>query len=70
MGSIHPYPSEANFVLFSVQDPDRIYNGLMKRGVLIKNMNRVIRGCLRVTVGTPYENKEFLNAMKKVLRTS
>jgi len=66
--TIHPYPSEANFILFSVQEPDRIYKGLMKRGVLIRNMNNVIRGCLRVTVGTPYENRTFLNALKKVLR--
>jgi histidinol-phosphate aminotransferase len=70
INTILPYPSEANFILFSVQEPDRIYNGLMKRGVLIKNMNSVIRGCLRVTVGTPYENKEFLNALKKVLKVS
>jgi len=70
IGTIHPCQSEANFILFSVQDPDRIYKGLMKRGVLIRNMNRVIRGCLRVTVGTPDENKEFLHALKKVLRVN
>lgn len=68
IGMINPYPSEANFILFSVQEPDRIYKGLMKRGVLIKNMNSVIRGCLRVTVGTPHENRTFLNALKKVLK--
>jgi len=68
IGTIHPYPSEANFILFRVQEPDRIYKGLMKRGVLIRNINSVIRGCLRVTVGTPYENRTFLNALKRVLR--
>jgi histidinol-phosphate aminotransferase len=70
IGTIHPYPSEANFILFRVQEPDRIYHGLLKRGVLVRNLNSVIRGCLRVTVGTPYENKKFLNALKKVLKTS
>jgi histidinol-phosphate aminotransferase len=67
IGEINPYPSEANFILFSVQEPDMIYKGLIKRGVLIRNMNSVIRGCLRVTVGTPHENRTFLNALKSVL---
>jgi len=70
INGVHPYPSEANFILFSVQEPDRIYNGLMKRGVLIRNMNSVIRGCLRVTVGTPHENREFIHALKKVLKVT
>jgi len=70
MDTVHPYPSEANFILFTVQDPDRIYKGLMKKGVLIKNMNSLIKGCLRVTVGTPGENKEFLSALKNVLRVN
>lgn len=64
---IFPYPSEANFILFRVKEPDKIYKELMKRGVLIRNMNRVIQGCLRVTVGEPYENRVFLNTLKKVM---
>ncbi len=68
INTIEPYPSEANFILFRVQEPVKIYKGLMKRGVLIRNMNSVIRGCLRVTVGTPRENRTFLNALKRVLR--
>ena len=68
IGTIYPYPSEANFILFRVQEPDRIYKGLMKRGVLIRNINNVIRGCLRVTVGTPYENRTFINSLKEVLK--
>ena len=68
IGTINPYPSEANFILFSVREPDKIYEGLIKRGVLIRNMNSVLRGCLRVTVGTPHENRMFLTALKKVLK--
>ena len=68
IGTINPYPSEANFILFSVREPDKIYEGLIKRGVLIRNMNSVLRGCLRVTVGTPYENRTFLTALKEVLK--
>ncbi|MEW6161889.1 MAG: histidinol-phosphate transaminase [Nitrospirota bacterium] len=63
---IKPYPSEANFILFRVKDPDRIYKGLLRKGVLVRNMKGVVNGCLRVTVGTPEENRIFLRALKEV----
>jgi histidinol-phosphate aminotransferase len=58
------FPSEANFILFRVKDPDRVYHSLLKRGVLVRNMKAVIKGCLRVTVGTPEENTLFLKTLK------
>ncbi len=64
---ITPYPTEANFILFKTENPDNIYTGLLKRGVLIRNLNSVLKGCLRVTAGTPDENNAFLNALKKCL---
>jgi histidinol-phosphate aminotransferase len=65
---IKPYPSEANFILFRVKDPDRAYKGLMKKGVLVRNMRGVAEGCLRVTIGTPEENKIFVKALKEVIK--
>jgi histidinol-phosphate aminotransferase len=64
---IKPYPSEANFILFRVKEPDKIYKRLLKKGVLVRNMNGVVNNCLRATVGTPEENRIFLNAMKEVI---
>jgi histidinol-phosphate aminotransferase len=61
---IRPYPSEANFILFRVNDPDTVYNNLLGMGVLVRNMKGIIDGCLRVTVGTPQENRLFLKALK------
>ncbi len=63
---IKPYPSEANFILFRVKDPDRAYKGLTKKGVLVRNMRGVVEGCLRVTIGTPEENKIFVKALKEI----
>jgi histidinol-phosphate aminotransferase len=65
--SVNPYPSEANFILFKVKNPDGIYKGLLKEGVLVRNMKGVVNGCLRVTIGTPEENKIFLDTLKKVI---
>lgn len=65
---IMPYPSEANFILFRVAEPDRVYENLLKRGVLVRNMKGVVAGCLRVTVGTPEENRMFIKRLKSVLK--
>jgi histidinol-phosphate aminotransferase len=65
---ITPFPTGANFILFRVTEPDRIYSELLKGGVLVRNMNRAVNGCLRVTVGTKRENNIFLGVLKKILK--
>lgn len=62
------YPSAANFILFRVPTgrATAIFEALKTQGVLIKNMHNAggtLLDCLRVTVGTPVENKAFLNAL-------
>lgn len=66
---IRPYPSEANFILFRLENSDRVFKGLLSGGVLVRNMKGVVDNCLRVTVGTPAENKIFINVLKKALRS-
>ncbi|MEK6672177.1 MAG: histidinol-phosphate transaminase [Nitrospirota bacterium] len=63
---IRPYPSEANFILFRTDKPEKVYDALLKRGILVRNMTGSVTGCLRVTVGTPEENKAFLKALKGI----
>ncbi len=54
--------SDANFVLFGVfDDRDAVWQGLLDRGVLIRNTGPA--GWLRVTVGTPAENDAFKQAL-------
>ena len=64
---VHPYPSDANFLLFKVhRDAEQIHTRLKERGVLIKNLHRPatpLENCLRVTIGTKLENPRFLNAL-------
>ena len=63
---VEAYASEANFILFRVAKADQIFDGLKQRKVLIKNLNGthpLLAGCLRVTVGTPDENAQFLAAL-------
>lgn len=65
---ISPFPSDANFILFSVNGPDEVYNSLLERGILIRNLNRAIKNCLRVTVGTSKENDLFLKTLGTIMR--
>ena len=67
IGNVKPYPSDANFILFKVVNSDKIYKGLLKKGVLLRNMKGVIDECLRVTVGTSEENTIFLKTLKQLL---
>ena len=63
-------PSSANFILFQVPDADAVFEGLKARGVLVKSLNGShvrLSGCLRVTVGTPEENRIFLDALRAAL---
>jgi histidinol-phosphate aminotransferase len=67
LDGVEPYPSDANFILFRVRDANRVYAGLLKRSVLVRNLSNIIKGCLRVTIGTPQENNAFVSALKKVI---
>jgi histidinol-phosphate aminotransferase len=67
---VRVYPSEANFLLFRLANATAVFDGLKQRGVLIKNLDGghpMLRGCLRVTVGTPSENERFMNALQETL---
>jgi histidinol-phosphate aminotransferase len=62
------FPSEANFFLIRVPDADRVFESLKGQGVLIRNLNSpTLRNCLRVTVGTPDENRILLTALREAL---
>ncbi len=67
---IRVWPSEANFLLFQVQQSDarRVYDALYAARVLVKNLedaSGVPPNCLRVTVGTAEENTSFLEALRQ-----
>ena len=60
------YPSDANFLLVKVKDATSIYQYLKEQGIIVRNRSTVIlcNDCLRITVGTPDENKKLLEAIK------
>ncbi|MGH8668082.1 MAG: histidinol-phosphate transaminase [Burkholderiales bacterium] len=62
------FPSAANFFLIRVPDAERTFEGLKRQGVLVRNLHPGLAGCLRVTVGTPDENRILLTALREALQ--
>lgn len=61
------YPTNANFFLARVDDADRVYNYLVRRGIIVRNRSRVALcdNCLRVTIGTQKENTQLMAALRQ-----
>lgn len=66
------FPSAANFLLFRVNDALACFTHLKKKGILVRNVSGQpdLKGCLRVTVGTPSENQKFLKALVGAIHES
>ncbi|MDX1636468.1 MAG: histidinol-phosphate transaminase [Balneolaceae bacterium] len=62
------YPSDANFLLFKIENAHTVYKKLAERGVIVRYRGDEPKcdNCLRVTVGTPDENDLFLSTLKEV----
>jgi len=60
------YPSDANFVLAKMEGATSIYNYLKEKGIIVRNRSNVMlcEDCLRITVGTPGENEQLIDALK------
>ncbi|HOZ69746.1 MAG TPA: histidinol-phosphate transaminase [Chitinophagaceae bacterium] len=63
------YPSDANFILVKMTDARRIYEYLAGRGIIVRDRSKVMLcdDCLRITIGTPEENNQLLEALKKYM---
>lgn len=62
---VEVFPSAANFILARVPDAAGMFDRLLKRRVLIKNVSKMhplLANCLRVTVSNPEENAQFIDA--------
>ncbi len=60
------YPSEANFLLVEVTNANLLYDELVSKRIIIRNRNKVIDDCIRITVGTKNENKQLMSALKNI----
>jgi len=66
---IQVFPSEANFLLFRVDNASNVAKKLMEEKILVRDVGdgNKLTNCLRVGVGTPEENDQFLTTLKQIL---
>lgn len=71
--AVDVFPSGANFVLFRPvgRSGRGVWQGLVDRSVLVRDCSGWPRlaDCLRVTIGTAFENDRFVDALADVLAT-
>lgn len=61
------FSTDANFILFRVEDANKAYKYLLDNGIVVRNRDKapLLKGCLRVSIGTQAENEKFIEALKK-----
>ncbi|MDH3252231.1 MAG: aminotransferase class I/II-fold pyridoxal phosphate-dependent enzyme, partial [Ignavibacteria bacterium] len=68
---IRVYQSGANFLLFETlrRTPQEVFQDLLNEGILIRDVSSypMLQKALRVSVGTPEENDEFLGVLRRVI---
>jgi histidinol-phosphate aminotransferase len=62
------FPSDANFLLVRVKDAPAAYQYLIDKRIIVRDRSRVnlCYNCIRITVGTPEENKRLIEALKQL----
>ena len=69
MDGLEVFDSSANLIMVRVADAGRLWQRLIDRQVLVRNLDRPgpLAGCLRITVGTPAENDRLLAVLPDAL---
>jgi histidinol-phosphate aminotransferase len=68
---VPPVPSEGNFLLAQTGSGRAVFSALQKLGVIVRPMDGYdLPDHLRVSVGTPEQNRRFLDALARVLGRS
>lgn len=57
------YPSDANFILIKIDDPQKIYNLLVENKIIVRDRSRQAGG-LRITIGRREENDQLVSILR------
>jgi histidinol-phosphate aminotransferase len=65
----HIYPSDANFLLVRFAEARQVFHYLLKNGIIVRDRSSVRHGtnCLRITIGTPGENRRLLEVLNNFM---
>ncbi len=60
------FPTEANFVLVQCTHADDVYQRLIEKKVIVRNRSTQIPDTLRISIGTPEENRVLIKTLKEI----
>ncbi|MBC7641273.1 MAG: histidinol-phosphate transaminase [Flavobacterium sp.] len=62
------YKTDANFILFKVDNANKRYNQFLENGIVIRNRTNesLCENCLRITIGTEAENQILIKVLKEL----
>jgi len=69
-GIIKVFDSDANFLLIKCTDAGKIINGLVEKGIIIRDRSSQpkLENCLRISIGTSEQNRILLKALKEIVK--
>lgn len=64
------FPSDANFLLFRINNALEVYHQLAEKGVIVRFRGNEphCENCLRLTIGTSTENERFFDTLNDILK--
>ncbi len=64
------FPSDTNFLLVEMKNATAIYTKLLAKDIVVRNRSGILHcnECLRITIGTPEENRRLLTELKKIVQ--
>jgi histidinol-phosphate aminotransferase len=60
------FPSDSNFLLVKTKNADLIYTKLIDNKIIVRNRNKLVPGCIGITVGTISENNKLIRALRAI----
>ena len=60
------YPTDANFLLVEFKNAEVFYEELIRRKIIVRNRAKLVKNCIRITVGTPAENSQLITELKQI----
>lgn len=60
------FPSDANFLLVRMHKAQEVFEYLLSEKIIVRNRVKVVKDCLRISVGTPTENETLFEKLQKL----
>ena len=60
------YPSDSNFLLVEFREAEKMYSHLISQNIITRNRDKMVKNCIRITIGTSKENKQLIKAIKTI----